>query len=129
VPVVRRLTVIALVLATAAAGAAAPATADTVRAKDRRAGLTFRLSGKHLTMKLSAQANARTTKKLLGKRVAAACGTRTTGGRVYDAVFTWPAERSSAGVDLKRDISARAAYCLVEDAKSGDDIALVKFRR
>jgi hypothetical protein len=124
---VRRLTAIALVPVLALA--AAPASAAVVRAKDRRAGLTFRLAGTHLTMKLSAQANARTTKKLLGKRVAAACGTSSSGGRVYDAVFTWPAERSSAGVDLKRDISARAAYCLVEDAKSGDDIALVKFRR
>jgi hypothetical protein len=124
---VRRLTAIALVLVLAAV--AAPAGAAVVRAKDRRAGVTFRLSGKHLTIKLSEQANARTVKKLLGKRVAAACGTSATGGRVYDAVFTWPDERSSVGVDLKRDISSRAAYCLVEDARSGDDVALVKFRR
>ena len=106
-----------------------PAQAAVVRKKDRRAGLTFRLAGKHLTMKLSEQANARTTRKLLGKRVAAACGTSSRGGRVYDAVFTWPDERSSVGVDLARDISGRVAYCLVEDARSGDDIALVKFRR
>jgi hypothetical protein len=79
-------------------------------------------------MKLSDQANARVTKKLLGHRVAAACGTSTRGGKVYDAVFTWPKDRASVGVDLKRDISARAAYCLVEDARSGDDIALVRFR-
>ena len=105
------------------------AQADVKRAKDRRAGLTFRLDGKRLTMKLSEQANARTVKKLVGNRVAAACGTRRTGGRVYDAVFTWPDERTSAGVSLKRDISGSAAYCLVEDARSGDDIALVQFRR
>ena len=115
--------------ATLAAAAAAPATAAVVRKKDRRAGVTFRLSGAHLTMKLSEQANPRTTKKLLGKRVAAACGTSTTGGRVYDKVFTWPEDRASVAVDLDRDISSRVAYCLVEDARSGGDIALVKFRR
>jgi hypothetical protein len=103
--------------------------AAVVRKKDRRAGITFRLSGAHLTMKLSEQANARTAKKLLGKRVAAACGTSTTGGRVYDKVFTWPKERASVAVDLDRDISSRVAYCLIEDARSGGDIALVKFRR
>ena len=105
------------------------ADAAVKRKKDRRAGVTFRLSGAHLTMKLSEQANARTSKKLLGKRVAAACGTSTTGGRVYDAVFTWPKDRASVGVDLDRDISSRVAYCLLEDARSGADIALVKFRR
>jgi hypothetical protein len=114
---------LALVLAPAGAQAA------VVRKKDRRAGVTFRLSGAHLTMKLSEQANARTSKKLLGKRVAAACGTSTTGGRVYDAVFTWPEQRASVAVDLQRDISSRVAYCLLEDARSGADIALVKFRR
>ena len=103
------------------------AQAATMRAKDRRAGVTFRLSGKRLTMKLSEQANPRTGKKLLGRRVAAACGTSTRGGRVYDAIVTWPDERSSVGVTLKRDISARVAYCLVEDAKTGDDIAVAKF--
>ena len=123
-----RALALALTLGIAAA-AAVPATAATVRKKDRRAGVTFRLSGKHLTMKLSEQANARTTKKLLGKRVAAACGTRTTGGRVYDEVFTWPEERAAAAVDLDRDISRRVAFCLIEDARSGGDIALVKFRR
>src|SRR5215213_7055177 len=120
---------IALALAlTTALVAATAATADVVRKKDRRAGVTFRLDGRHLTMKLSEQANARTAKKLLGKRVAAACGTSTTGGRVYDKVFTWPEDRASVGVDLARDISRRVAFCLVEEARSGDDIALVKFR-
>jgi hypothetical protein len=121
---------IALVLAlTVPLAGAAAAAGDVVRKKDRRAGVTFRLSGKHLTMKLSEQANARTAKKLLGKRVAAACGTSTTGGRVYDKVFTWPKDRASVAVDLDRDISSRVAYCLIEDARSGGDIALVKFRR
>ena len=119
----------AIALALALGAAAAPAGADVVRKKDRRAGVTFRLDGRHLTMKLSEQANARTTKKLLGKRVAAACGTSLTGGRVYDKVFVWPAERASAAVDLDRDISSRVAFCLVENARTGDDIALVKFRR
>jgi len=121
----RRAISVALALALVAA---APAGAAVVRKKDRRAGVTFRLSGRHLTLKLSDQANARTTKKLLGKRVAAACGTSSTGGRVYDKVFTWPEERASVGVDLARDISSRVAFCLVEEARSGDDIALVKFR-
>jgi len=118
---------IAAALALALVGAA-PAAAAVVRKKDRRAGVTFRLDGRHLTMKLSEQANARTAKKLLGKRVAAACGTSTTGGRVYDKVFTWPEDRASVGVDLARDISRRVAFCLVENARTGDDIALVKFR-
>ena len=119
---------LALALTTAFAAASAPAAADVVRKKDRRAGVTFRLSGKHLTMKLSEQANARTAKKLLGKRVAAACGTSARGGKVYDKVFTWPEERASVAVDLDRDISGRVAWCLLEDARSGGDIALVEFR-
>jgi hypothetical protein len=106
------------------------ANAAIVRKKDRRAGVTFRLNGAHLTMKLSEQANPRTAKKLLGKRVAAACGTSTTtGGRVYDEVFVWPANRASVAVDFARDISNRVAFCLIEDDRSGTDIALVKFRR
>jgi hypothetical protein len=44
-------------------------------------------------------------------------------------VFTWPKDRASVGVDLARDISGRVAYCLIEDARSGGDIALVKFSR
>jgi hypothetical protein len=108
---------------------AQPADAAVKRKKDRRAGVTFRLSGAHLTMKLSEQANARTVKKLVGKRVAAACGTSTTGGRVYAEEFTWPEERASVAVDFERDISRRVAFCLVENARSGADIALVKFRR
>jgi hypothetical protein len=119
---------VAIILALALAAAPA-ATAAVVRKKDRRAGVTFRLSGRHLTMKISEQANPRTQKKLLGKRVAAACGTSTTsGGKVYDKVFVWPKERASVGVDLDRDISRRVAYCLLEDARSGGDIALVEFR-
>jgi len=119
-----------LVLALALAlSLAVAADAAVVRKKDRRAGLTFRLSGRHLTMKLSEQANARTVKRLLGKRVAAACGTSSRGGTVVSSVFTWPDERSSAAVDFRRDISSRVAYCLVENARSGDDIALVRFRR
>src|SRR5918994_4124400 len=110
---------LALALTTALVAASAPAAADVVRKKDRRAGVTFRLSGKHLTMKLSEQANARTAKRLLGKRVAAACGTSNRGGKVYDKVFTWPEERASMAVDLDRDISSRVAWCLLEDARSG----------
>jgi hypothetical protein len=118
-----------LAVALALALAAAPAAdAALKRKKDRRAGVTFRLNGTHLTMKLSEQANPRTAKKLLGKRVAAACGTSLRRGRVYDEVFTWPEERASVAVDLDRDISRRVAYCLVENASSGDDIAVVRFR-
>jgi hypothetical protein len=116
--------VIALMLAFSPAADAA-----LKRKKDRRAGVTFRLNGAHLTMKLSEQANPRTAKKLLGKRVAAACGTSLRRGRVYDEVFTWPRERASVAVDLDRDISNRVAYCLLEDAESGRDIALVEFGR
>lgn len=104
--------------------------AAVLRQEDRRADVLFRLSGAHLTMKLREQGNPRTTKRLVGKRVAAACGTdNRTGGSVVSKTFTWPRSRSTFGVDFSRDISGRAAYCLIEDARSGDDIALVKFRR
>jgi hypothetical protein len=120
----RRAVVAAVLVAVLAA---VPAMAAVRRAKDRKAGVTFRLNAKHLTMKLSDQADPRASKQLLGRRVAAACGTSSTGGKVYDVVFTWPKTRSSVGVDLARDISTRVAFCLLENAKSGDDIALVKF--
>jgi hypothetical protein len=107
--------------------AATPASAAIKRSKDRKVGVTFRLNGTHLSMKLSDQVDPRAAKKLLGKKVAAACGTRPDGGKVYDAIFVWPEDKSAMGVDLKRDISAKAAYCLLETYR-GSDIALVKFR-
>jgi hypothetical protein len=125
----RRAAAALLALALTVGVAAPVADAAVKRKKDRRAGVTFRLSGAHLTMKLSEQPNPRTAKKLLGKRVAAACGTSTTGGRVYAEEFTWPEERASVAVDFARDISNRVAFCLVENARSGSDIALVEFRR
>ena len=106
---------------------AAPAAADIKRSKDHDVGVTFRLNGKHLSMKLSDQVDPRAAKKLLGKKVAAACGTRPEGGKVYDAIFVWPEDKSAMGVDLKRDISAKAKYCLLE-TYGGSDIALVKFK-
>jgi hypothetical protein len=124
----RRAGALTLVALASAVLAAAPATAAIKRAKDRKAGVTFRLNAKHLTMKLSDQADPRVAKKVLGKRVAAACGTnKTTGGSVYDAVFEWPADRASVAVDLERDISRRAAYCLLETTR-GADIAVVEFK-
>jgi hypothetical protein len=107
--------------------AAVPASAAVRRAKDRDAGVTFRLNAKHLTMKLSDQPDPRVAKKLLGKRVAAACGTSMTGGKVYDAVFDWPVDRASVAVDLERDISKKAVFCLLETTR-GADIAVVEFR-
>lgn len=108
--------------------AAAPALADVKRAKDRAAGVTFRLNGAHLTMKLSEQANPRVSKKLLGKTNIAVCGTNTrTGGRVVEAELTWPENRASVAVDFDRDISKRAVYCLIETEAKGTDIALVQF--
>jgi hypothetical protein len=106
---------------------AVPAAAAVRRAKDRDAGVTFRLNAKHLTMKLSDQPDPRVAKKLLGKRVAAACGTSMTGGKVYDAVFEWPVDRASVAVDLERDISKKAVFCLLETTR-GADIAVVEFK-
>jgi hypothetical protein len=106
----------------------ATAEAALKRAEDRAADVLFRLNGTHLTMKLREQGNPRTVKKLVGRGVAAACGTSTHGGTVVTAEFTWPPERSTFAVDFDKDISATASYCLVEDAASGRDIALVRFR-
>jgi hypothetical protein len=107
--------------------AVAPASADIKRSKDHKAGVTFRLNSTHLSMKLSDQVDPRAAKKLLGKRVTAACGTKKTGGKVYYVTFEWPVDRSSFAVDLKGDISAKAAYCLLETVK-GSDIAVVEFK-
>jgi hypothetical protein len=117
-------------LALALAGAllaAAPADAALERKEDRRAGVIFRLNGKHLTMKLREQGNPRTVKKVVGKKLDAACGTNSErGGTIVDATFTWPEGRSSVSVDFKRDISRRVAYCVLEH--DGADIAVVMFR-
>ena len=120
-------------LAAVAAGVAlalvpALAHAAVVRKEDRRAGMVFRLSGTHLTMKLREQGNPRTVKKVVGRRLVAACGTNSrSGGTIVDATFTWPSDRSSVAVDFDRDISRRVAYCLLE--RNGVDIAVVKFPR
>ncbi len=107
---------------------AVPAFADVKRSKDRKAGVTFRLSKKHLTMKLSDQADARVSKKLLGKTNVVACGTNAErGGTVVEAELAWPENRASVAVDFERDLSKRAVYCLIE-SKRGSDIAVVKFK-
>ena len=122
----RRFTAIAGALALALAPAAAHAAVK--RKEDRRAGVIFRLSGAHLTMKLREQGNPRTVKKLVGRRVVAACGTNVErGGTIVEATFTWPEGRSAVAVDFDRDISRRAAYCLIE--RGATDIAVVKFPR
>jgi hypothetical protein len=98
------------------------------RKEDRRAGVVFRLSGTHLTMKLRDQGNPRTVKKVVGQRLAAACGTNASrGGTIVDATFTWPKGRSSVAVDFDRDISRRVAYCVLE--RNATDIAVVRFPR
>jgi hypothetical protein len=98
------------------------------RKEDRRAGIVFRLSGAHLTMKLRDQGNPRTVKKVVGRRLVAACGTNVErGGTIVDVTFTWPEGRSSVAVDFDRDISRRAAYCVLE--RNATDIAVVKFPR
>ena len=120
-------------LAAVSAGLAlaiAPALADAAvkREEDRRAGIIFRLNGAHLTMKLREQGNPRTVKKVVGRRLVAACGTNVRrGGTIVDATFTWPESRSSAAVDFDRDISRRVAYCVLE--RNGVDVAVVKFPR
>jgi hypothetical protein len=98
------------------------------RKEDRRAGVVFRLNGTHLTMKLREQGNPRTVKKVVGKRLDAACGTNVDrGGRVVTAAFTWPRGRSAVAVDFDRDISRRVAYCVLE--RDATDIAVVLFPR
>jgi hypothetical protein len=117
---------LAVLVLLALAGAAQAAAA---RKEDKRTGVVFRISGKHLTMKLREQPNPRTVKKLVGKRLAAACGTNADrGGSVVDAEFTWPEGRASVAVDFARDISRRVAYCVIESASGGRDIAVVRFR-
>ena len=120
-------------IAATAAGLAlaiTPAFADAAvkRKEDRRAGIVFRLSATHLTMKLRDQGNPRTVKKVVGRRLVAACGTNArSGGTIVDATFTWPRNRSAVAVDFDRDISRRAAYCVLE--RKGVDVAVVKFPR
>jgi hypothetical protein len=119
-----------MVLALALALALVPALAHAAvkRKEDRRAGVVFRLSGTHLTMKLREQGNPRTVKKVVGRRLVAACGTNSQrGGTVVDATFTWPRGRSSVAVDFDRDISRRVAYCVLE--RNATDIAVVMFPR
>jgi hypothetical protein len=118
----------AATIALALALTPALAHAAVKRKEDRRAGIVFRLSGTHLTMKLRDQGNPRTVKKVVGRRLVAACGTNAErGGTIVDATFTWPEGRSSVAVDFDRDISRRAAYCVLE--RNGTDIAVVKFPR
>ena len=104
------------------------AQAAVKRKEDRRAGVVFRLSGKHLTLKLRDQGNPRTVKKVVGKKLDAACGTNSrSGGTIVHVEFTWPEGRSSVAVDFDRDISRRVAYCVLE--RNATDIAVVMFPR
>jgi hypothetical protein len=123
--IARRGLTVAIALITALA-VAAPSHAVVKRKKDRRAGVTFRLDGKKLSVRLSEQAPGKTVKALLGKRVAAVCGTRK---REYGHTLRWPKERAVIGTTLQRDISRRATFCLIENARTGKDIAVVQFKR
>ena len=123
--IARRGLIVALALV-AALAVAVPSQAVVKRKKDRRAGVTFRLDGKRLSIRLSEQAPGKTVKRLLGKRVAAVCGTRK---REYGHTLRWPKEKAVVATELQRDISRRVTFCLVETVRTGDDIAVVKFKR
>jgi hypothetical protein len=109
-------------LVTAALVAAAPA---PVRV-DRDHGVRFELSGPVLTVSLT---KPTVGPEVWGRRVRAACSPRFAHDldAVVHAVQLWPDGQTQLSYRFVRDVSARVKWCLIEDARSGGDIAAVQF--
>jgi hypothetical protein len=118
-----------------ATGDAMNGTQTAIRtATDRDDEVRFRLDGRTLTATIAHQPNVVRTptieEDLFGKRVRASCGTLHggRGGTVVSRIRRWPDGETSLDYRFRRDISARAKWCLLED-REGGDIAVVRFRK
>jgi hypothetical protein len=114
-------------------GASEAGAAERV-ASDRQAEVRFALDGRALTLtvvdRLRFDQHPKTVETLSGSRVKVICGTTFYKPTPHNYVLRrvrWPAGATSMTVQFRRDISARAKWCLVEPARSGGDIASVSF--
>jgi hypothetical protein len=104
-----------------------PADAATRRATDREAGVRFVLDGRQLTVRVLSSAPRRVRRALAAARIRAAC-TRYTPVVTVTDVRRWPATPRRERYRFGRDISRRAAWCLIEHRRGGD-IAFASFTR
>lgn len=102
---------------------------------DRGEGVRLTLDGTRLTATVIPRANHRRTPPLLselsGKRIRVGCSTsfRPRRSKPVLRIERWPKGATSASFDLKRDISRRARWCLIESTgkHGGGDLAFVSF--
>jgi hypothetical protein len=116
-----------LAIAAVTFACAAPAQAATRRATDREAGVRFVLDGPRLTVRVLSTAPRRVRRALAGRRIKAACMRYTPVVAVTDT-RRWSAMPRRTSYRFGRDISKRAAWCLIEHRRGGD-IAFANFSR
>ena len=125
----RRGARLACVLALGALTVASSTSAEgaTRRATDHEAGIRFVLDGRQLGVRVLSSAPRRVRRQLAGARIKAAC-TRYTPVITVTDVRRWSATSRRKRDRFGRDISKRAAWCLIEHRRGGD-IAFATFTR
>ncbi len=96
----------------------ASASADSFRATDARAGVTFALSGNKLTVSLAKKAPANTVRKVNGKRLSFACGTGAFEVKAQKAA-SWKKNARKITVTLPNKVRS-PRWCGVETVSGGD---------
>ena len=111
--------------------AALPAeTAARTRA-DRENGISFRLTGSLLTVRIlppdGTERDSTPEEQLYGRRVVAGCGGGSSRLRIVVRSRRWPDGRRSLRFRLSHAVSRRTVFCFIEE-EDGADIAAVFFR-
>ena len=102
--------------------------AATRRATDQEADIRFTLDDRILTVRVLPRASRRVRRQLYGRRIRAVCGTSFAfnSGVQVKRTRLWPSGRSRLRYRLRRNISPRAKWCLLEHPRGGD-VAYVSF--
>ena len=109
-------------------GSVPAADATTRRATDQEADIRFTLDDRILTVRVLPHASRRVRRQLYGRRIRAVCGTSFAfdSGVQVKRTRRWPSARSRLRYRLRRNISRRAKWCLLEHPRGGD-VAYVSF--
>jgi hypothetical protein len=103
--------------------------AATRRGTDSQARIRFTLDDRILTVRVLPRATRRVRRQLYGNRIRAVCGTSFNFDQAVKVRRTrlWPRGRNRFRFRMRRNISRRAKWCLLEYPR-GRDIAFANLR-
>ena len=101
----------------------APVLAAARTATDAANQVSYRLSGRDLTVRLDADTPAALVERLQGRRIRFACGRE---GALTSVARRWPASAHSVRVRLPRP-PGRLVFCGMEPAEATDDLSYAFF--